>query len=146
MKNQSQMLSECPTCTFSLTVVGEACLAETHEQVLLDFIRRHELRANRTVEAWRENTKRKHWGPWWESASLITCYWYVHKAGCGTVSLVLILWPAWPFACMNSVSYNLTICLLHISLDVTAGLQNNCKHTYEHRCDIYCKCIYKSSE
>lgn len=60
-QQNNSLIIDVQNLPLSLTVVGEARLAETHEQVLLDFIRRHELGANGTVEAWRgKNAKRKH--------------------------------------------------------------------------------------
>lgn len=42
---------------FFLTVVGEAAFAETHEQVLLDFVRGHEFGADGAVEPWEGDTE-----------------------------------------------------------------------------------------
>lgn len=92
-----------------LTVVGEARFAETHEQVLLYFIRCHKLGAYRTVEAWEENTKTRTWGPRCSNVSLVTFYWYVHNRGRGTVCTSLVLHSSkWPKTCMHL----LALCLL----------------------------------
>lgn len=45
------------------TVVGEARLAETLEQVLLDLVRRHELGAEGTVEPWDGGDKDQNMSP-----------------------------------------------------------------------------------
>ena len=92
-KHHLLQLSESPTLLFQpwlLTVVGEACFAETHEQVLLYFIRLHELGADGAVEAWQKknnNTKIRTWGPRCGNVCLITFYWYVHRRGRGTVCM-----------------------------------------------------------
>lgn len=93
-----------PSCTFttpthSLTVVGEACFAETHEQMLLYFIWCHKLGANRTVETWEENTKTGTWGSRCANGSLTPLYWYVHKTKCGTSSWV---WSLTAFHDLNT--------------------------------------------
>lgn len=70
------------------TVVCEAHLAETLEQVLLDLIRRHELGAEGTVETWGGPHKD-------QSVSIQTRYRPMVTIGAGVADLRRDLAPAW---------------------------------------------------